>query len=122
MSNTYWGAKGKYNAAADALHKLVPAEGACEFARGKNRALDKFRRAVNCYYDLYNNGLCNRRAEFRRVFGFGAGPYSRGYGLGFSKRLYEMVEAKMDEIVVLAAFEQDMLPLVLAAVVTATAE
>ena len=124
MSNTYWGANGKYNAAADALHKLVPVEGACEFARGKNKALDKFRRAVNCYHDLYNNGLYNRRAEFRQLFGFGAGRYETGrYGrTDFSQQLYDMVEVKMDEFVVLAAFEQDMLPLVLAAVVTATAE
>lgn len=26
--------------------------------------------ATNCYYDLFNNGLCNRSKDFYRVFRF----------------------------------------------------
>ena len=53
----------------DQLHKLVPYEGACESPRSKNKALDKYRRATNCVYDFFNNGLINRRSEFVRMFG-----------------------------------------------------
>ena len=69
-TQTYWCSKGKYPELNEALQKLIPAEGPVANAK-KNRALEKFRKASNCYYDLYNNGLCNRATEFRGVFGFG---------------------------------------------------
>ena len=71
--NTYWNHKGKYPEIQDALDKLVPDEGEVPNA-DKNPALEQFRVASNCYYDLYNNGLCNRSDEFEKVFGF-EGPY-----------------------------------------------
>jgi hypothetical protein len=49
----------------DKLMELIPAQGACENARGKNKHLDKFRRATNVVYDIFNNGLCNRANQLR---------------------------------------------------------
>ena len=53
----------------DQLDDLVPFQGACEFPRSKNKALDKFRRSQNVVYDFFNNGLMNRRSEFVGIFG-----------------------------------------------------
>lgn len=106
---TYWNSNGKYQAAVTELHKLIPDEGAVVNAR-KNPALEKFRNAVNCYYDLNNNGLCNRAAQFARVFGLNSRCYKepRGRGRQFSGVLYERVETRMDEIVIAAASEQGL--------------
>ena len=51
LTNTYWNSNGKYNALAEQLQALIPAEGAVAQPR-KNKKLEKFRKAVNCYYDL----------------------------------------------------------------------
>jgi len=72
-AHTYWCHKGKYPEIQDALDKLIPAEGKV-VNPDANPALELFRKASNCYYDLYNNGLCNRSEEFEQVFGF-VGPY-----------------------------------------------
>ena len=48
----------------DQLHDLLPFEGACKNPRSSNKALDKFRRAQNVIYDLFNNGLYNRRNQW----------------------------------------------------------
>lgn len=53
----------------DQLHERVPFEGACEFPRSKNKKLDKFRRAQNVVYDLFNNGLMNRRGQWKQTMG-----------------------------------------------------
>lgn len=44
----------------DQLNELIPMSGACEKARGKNKRLDRFRRAQNVVHDIFNNGLMNR--------------------------------------------------------------
>jgi hypothetical protein len=100
-TQTYWCNKGKYPEIKTALEKLVPGEGSVVNAK-KNRVLEKFRKASNCYYDLYNNGLCNRAAEFRRVFGFD-GHYGRG---GLTQTIVDRTEAEMDRIILAAAKEQ----------------
>ena len=51
MENTYWNGKGKYQALADKLQDLVPAEGPAEC-----KHVDTFRGACNAYYDIFNNG------------------------------------------------------------------
>jgi hypothetical protein len=67
-AKTYWNGTGRYQQQADALVALIPAMGEVSDALGRNKHLEAFRRAVNCYYDLYNNGLCNRAREFSAVF------------------------------------------------------
>jgi hypothetical protein len=101
-SNTYWSRKGKYPEQNAALEKLIPDSGAVPNPR-KNKALERFRVASNCYYDLYNNGLCNRAASFAKTFGFSgralmAGRIKTG-GLSLTQTLIDQTETWMDEIV-----------------------
>lgn len=108
MQNSYWNNNSKYQALADALHTKIPGSGSVENPK-KNPALEKFRKAVNCYYDLYNNGLCNRAREFAKVFGIASTQYRfrlRNYGTDYSPVMFELLEDKMDEIVLAAAAEQ----------------
>lgn len=115
---TYWNHKGLYQTISEKLEKLVPDQGAVPNPR-KNRALEKFRKASNCYYDLYNNGLCNRASEFTRVFGFSANKYSYTtvqYYAGRPRRhkkigsmAYIRAEDIMNTIILKAAEEQGIL-------------
>ena len=107
ISNTYWSHNGLYESAAAQLNELIPTEGMVDNPR-KNKQLERFRKASNCYYDLYNNGLCNRAAAFAKVFGIRSSdyrqrwhPYSR-----FSDNLYTATEDAMNEIIRQAAEEQ----------------
>jgi hypothetical protein len=120
-ANTYWCQKGKHEALDKELRKLVPSSGEVENA-DSNPALEKYRVASNCYYDLYNNGLCNRGEEFKKTFGFDAfesgvrrinprwdgededAKYS-GY-IDLTQKLIDRTERKMDAIIVAAAHEQ----------------
>ena len=103
-TNSYWNNNGKHQQLADKLQKLIPAQGSVERPR-KNRSLEHFRKAVNCYYDLYNNGLCNRVAEFRNVFDISSSHYKYGFGQ-YYHNMYEIVEARLDSIIQAAAKEQ----------------
>lgn len=102
MSASYWGNTGKYQHAYERLQKLIPVEGQVANP-AQNKSLEKLRKAANCYYDLFNNGLCNRAQEFRAVFGFG-GRYIADTGFNDTARL----DAKMDEIILQAAAEQNV--------------
>jgi hypothetical protein len=97
---TYWSHKGKYPAAKTALYKLIPNFGEVT-AAGINPALEKFRVASNCYYDLYNNGLCNLADEFLEVFGFVPGSHDE-----LTKETVNQAERVMDRLIVKAAKEQ----------------
>ena len=107
--STYWNNKGLYQAKSDKLERLVPAHGACDDAKGSNKHLDRFRRAMNCYYDLYNNGLCNRAREFSILFRIPGVPREirQNYGRNFlvSSATEDAIDAKMDAFV-LAAYEE----------------
>lgn len=106
MSYTYWNNNGKYEDFAQKLQNLIPSEGQVLNPR-KNKKLEKFRKAVNCYYDLYNNGLCNRASSFSKVFGLPARAYKlRGKYLRYDASLYAETELVMDKIVYEAAVEQ----------------
>jgi hypothetical protein len=107
MNNTYWNHNGKYEEFAQELRKLVPISGEVPNKR-KNPALERFRKASNCYYDLYNNGLCNRANEFRRVFGIRSSDYRHG-NFRYTRFLYEETEVVMDQIIINAAAEQGLI-------------
>ena len=96
---------GKYNSAAEKLLALIPDEGAVKNPR-KNVKLEKFRKAVNCYYDLYNNGLCNRARQFSALFNITPSIYRLEKRYRYSPLLYILVETKMDDIIEAAAIEQ----------------
>jgi len=107
MTNSYWNGNGKYQAVANLLRDRIPVSGPVENLK-QNRWLDKFRRASNCYYDLYNNGLCNRASEFNGVFKIASSRFKTwDYGK-FRETLYERTEVAMDEIVMAAAIEQGL--------------
>lgn len=112
FENTYWNHNGKYNALAEQLQALIPIEGAVKNP-SKNKKLEKFRKAVNCYYDLYNNGLCNRARSFARVFGIPAMEYKYVRQWRFMPSLYTETEQVMDRIVYEAAVEQGFAPAVI---------
>lgn len=117
LTFSYWNHKGLYQTCGDQLNELIPAEGSVPNPRSTNKNLEKFRKASNCYHDLYNNGLCNRMQEFRNVFGIAASMFKtrrtvfltngRTYqATRFERRLYEKVEERMNQIVFAAAREQ----------------
>jgi hypothetical protein len=101
---SYWNNSGLYQALSTQLAALIPTEGSVDNPRTTNKCLEKFRKASNCYYDVFNNGLCNRAAEFRQVFGFGGTyiPKTPSYHC-------DRLEAKMDEIILKAAQEQQLI-------------
>lgn len=104
---TYWASSGKHESIANQLRALIPESGAVVNPR-INSKLEKYRKAVNCYYDLYNNGLMNRTAEFTKVFGFSSSSYKqpwRGSGR-FDDSLYIRVESMLDAIIADAGREQ----------------
>lgn len=104
LKQSYWNKQGTFQNAVDQLNLLIPAEGSVDKPRSTNRCLEKFRKASNCYHDLYNNGLINRASEFRKVFGIRSSAYHTGRGLDWG--LYVAAERVMDDIVLAAAQEQ----------------
>lgn len=105
---TYWNGCGTYEELGEKLHALIPAMGEVENPR-KNPKLEKYRKAVNCYYDLYNNGLCNRAKQFYHIFKIASTHYRFDDGWTYGEILYVMVEKKMDVIIREALIEQEML-------------
>jgi len=65
-----WGINSGFKGLADKLHELLPLQGKVSNSRSKNKNLELFRKAQNAAYDLFNNGLCNRRGQFKNIFGF----------------------------------------------------
>jgi hypothetical protein len=107
---TYWNHDGRYETLGKRLQVLIPLEGAVQNTK-QNPALEKFRKASNCYYDLYNNGLCNRAREFYSVFKIPSSQFKqawRGYGR-YDQRLYAAMEEVMNDIIYAAAEEQNLL-------------
>lgn len=113
LGNSYWDHTGKYETIIELLYKLIPASGEVVNPR-KNCQLEKFRKASNCYYDLYNNGLSNLAASFGKVFRIRSSEYKMGsrfsaYKPMFEYHFYEMVEAEMDKIIFAAGVEQKII-------------
>lgn len=105
MQTSLWNGNSPAQAVYQQLQQLIPAEGSVAQPR-RNPALERLRRAANCYYDLYNNGLINRAAEFARVFGIRSSLYRRRWGRGHHAELYQLTEQRMLEIIAQAAAEQ----------------
>ena len=108
MNKTYWTGQGRDQLKADALEKRLPIFGEVEDGKGANKHLETFRRAVNCYYDVYNNGLCNRAREFSTLFkiaGVAKEINSRRANGMLSMDTQERIEDKMS-LFILAAFHE----------------
>ena len=105
---TYWNHKGLLQPLYEQLNAMIPLSGKCAKPGSVNRNLDRLRRAANCMYDLYNNGLCNRQAEFNRIFDVRSSRYG-SYRYGFDSHLYVRAERMMNEFIALAAKEQGLI-------------
>lgn len=60
MKQTYWDGNGRFQELAEKLNKLIPTKGPVDKPRSLNRCLERFRKASNAYYDLFNIGVLNR--------------------------------------------------------------
>jgi hypothetical protein len=105
MTNTYWNDRGTYNEESKALQALIPLSGTVAYPRTKNKHLERFRKAVNAYYDLYNNGLWNRARQFANLFKLYGLREELHYG-ELQERTVRAIETVMDEYVLLAYKEQ----------------
>ena len=91
----------------DKLTELLPFEGRCEFPNSKNKHLDKFRRAQNAAYDLFNNGLCNKQSLFKKIYGWSVGYRETSYANRMTWSHWEdRVEEVLTPIIIAAAKEQ----------------
>jgi len=63
----YWSSRGRYQSLADKLAELIPVMGEIENAEQRPE-LELFRLAQNCYYDIFNNGVCNYEEEIWEMF------------------------------------------------------
>ena len=109
MFKSEWGVNPGFKHLADQLCDMLPLQGRVENPRSTNKQLEKFRKAQNVIYDLFNNGLCNRRTEYRNMFGEVPIP---GYGHEISNirwsQVEDEVEANFTPIILAAAKEQGL--------------
>ena len=107
MFKNPWGVNEGFKYLQEKLDELLPWEGRCEFPNSKNKHLDKFRRAQNAAYDLFNNGLGNKRSLFNKIYGWSVGPKDTCYA---TKRNWSHWEDRVEEvltpIIIAAAKEQ----------------
>ena len=113
--NTYWNHKGTYPEAVEKLQALIPATGSVANPY-KNKALERFRKAQNAYYRLYNDGDFNSGkgrmfgieyiSHFRtRKFYNAHNGRMQSYGC-WAQGLYDEVEVGINKIIEAAAKEQ----------------
>ena len=107
MFKNPWGCNQGFSHLNNNLNDLLPLEGRCEFPNSKNKALDKFRRAQNAAYDLFNNGLGNKRTLFKSIFGWSVGVRDTSYATKMQWSMWEdRVEEVLTPIMLEAAKEQ----------------
>ena len=110
MKNTYWNYNGKHQTKVEILHDLIDSYGFTDDHKMnghyKNPHLERLRKAKNCYYDLYNNGLWNCKKQFARLFDMAPNAYFNSWRQDFSESLYEEVEEKMNVFIERAWKEQ----------------
>lgn len=107
MNFCYFDGTGRYQTTIKAIEALIPASGD---VKDKGKAIERYRRAFNVYYDLHNNGLCNRFGEVRTAIGV----TPRHYGIANYRQIYQSehpdfvsaVETRIDELILEAALEQ----------------
>jgi len=106
----YWSEQGAYQALVTPLQALIPAMGEVPQGKKQNKHLERFRKAQNCYYDLYNNGLINRAREFSTLYKLPGIPREirerRHLGSMLSGYTEICVDTAMDEFIFKAYQEQ----------------
>lgn len=112
MENTYWNHTGTHSELNAKLEKLIPMSGSVANPY-KNKALEKFRKASNAYYDVFNNGGCNRGRAIGKYFEgvmFYISHYRRtNFGNINWNRIHAITEPAMDAIILEAAKEQGLI-------------
>lgn len=113
--NTYWNHEGTYPAAVQKLQALIPHEGPVNQPY-KNKALERFRKAQNAYYRLYNDGDFNsgtgkmfgveRISRFREYKHYRDNSGKVHAYRDWSTGLYIEVEVGINKIIEAAAKEQ----------------
>ena len=95
----------------DALDELIPAYGSVKNIN-KNRCLERFRTAQNVVHDIFNNGLMNKGKQLKvlklKMWELPLEQY-RGVELVMRAnwdRVKEIVEPKMEKVILDAAKEQ----------------
>ena len=95
----------------DALNELVPFQGSVKNIN-KNRCLERFRTAQNVVHDIFNNGLINRGKQLK-VLKLKIWELPLDYWKGDQliqpanwTRIKEIVEPKMEKVILDAAKEQ----------------
>tara|TARA_B100001115_G_C15558891_1_gene266265 strand:- start:47 stop:415 length:369 start_codon:yes stop_codon:yes gene_type:complete len=109
-----WGVRNDVKHLVEALQDKLPAMGMVKNAN-KNRCLEKFRKAQNVTYDIFNNGLINRGKSLK-VLGLKKDdlplPFyygTDGYFPGNWDRVEFLVSEAFAPIVRAAAIEQGMI-------------
>lgn len=104
-----WGCTPTTNRLRGMLSDLdhFPDQGECPKKYTANKELERFRRAQNVVYDIFNNGLYNRGKQLK-ILGLRKCdmPLPDRYGPGNWDRVEEMVEEKFTPIIMKAAREQ----------------
>lgn len=103
QEKSYWAGNGEYQFLVNQLDELVPARGEVEHPY-VNQKLERFRKATSAYYDLFNNGGCNRDTRVAYYF---PGAISRARYRSWNLCL-AITEPIMHKIILLAAIEQGM--------------
>ena len=102
-----WGVNSGFEHLREELDKLIPAQGRCDYPMSKNKHLEKFRRAQNAAYDLFNNGLCNYQRLFKDIYGWSVGYRETSYANRMTWSHWEdRVEEVLTPIIIAAAKEQ----------------
>jgi len=113
---SFWNNNSPLKELADKVQKLVPAQG--DIKGSRNRKLERWRKAMNAYYDLHNNGLCNRAQSFSKIFKMAPSHYMTGWNWKVKyryftqddfRRIGEVIEPKMEQMCIDAAVEQGII-------------
>lgn len=101
---SYWDSNGKYQTQYEELWKLVPRQGKIEKGMCKHvSSLERFRKACNCYYDVFNNGGGNRDASIAKFFPGVLSEirdsWNRGVNINWDY-IHRVCDEKMDEVIV----------------------
>lgn len=115
METTYWDGYGTHQELVKKLNELIPVMG--EIKGSKNVNLERFRKAQNAYYDIFNNGGMNRGHSISKFFGSGVTYYLRQNRKDYHffnsikgwNRIHELTEPKMDKLILAAAREQGLI-------------
>ena len=95
----------------DALDEMIPAMGSVKNIN-KNRCLERFRTAQNVVHDIFNNGLMNRGKQLKvlklKMWELPLEQYRGGELVMRANwdRVKEIVEPKMEKVILDAAKEQ----------------